>query len=267
MDTEGTKINHKERVRSQFGQTAADYVSSPGHRSGRDLDQIVELARATGEEDALDIATGGGHTALAIAPHVRSVVASDLTPKMLDAARGFILEQGITNASFEIADAEALPFADASFDIVTCRIAPHHFSDVQAFCNEVARVLRPGGRFVLMDSISPEEPDLDAFINELEWRRDTTHVRSYNLAEWRTFIENADLKVEAIELVNRTHDYPTWTARSRMTEDAKSDLDAWILSQPEATLDYFEIMIDGSDIQSFADHKAIIQSVKAGAEA
>ncbi len=265
MDNDGADIDHKERVRSQFGQTAADYVSSPGHRSGRDLDQIVELARTTGTEDALDIATGGGHTALAMAPHVKSITASDLTPKMLDAARTFILEQGITNASFEIADAENLPFEDGSFDVVTCRIAPHHFGDVQAFCNEVARVLRPAGRFVVMDSISPDDADLDAFINELEWRRDTTHVRSYSLVEWRTFIESAGLAIEAIEFVNRVHDYPTWTARSRMTPEAKRGLDGWILSQRPETIAYFDIRIDGVEILSFADHKAIIQAVKPGA--
>lgn len=265
MERNGADIDHKERVRSQFGQAAADYVASPGHRSGRDLDQIVALARATGTEDALDIATGGGHTALALAPHVRTMIASDLTPKMLDAAQAFITEQGITNARFEIADAEHLPFEDESFDIVTCRIAPHHFGDVQAFANEVAHVLRPGGRFVVMDSISPDDAELDAFINELEWRRDTTHVRSYSLPEWRSFIELAGLKIEAIELVNRVHEYPTWTARSRMTPEAKSGLDAWILSQPRETIAYFEIRIDGVEILSFADHKAIIQSIKPGA--
>lgn len=254
--------DHKERVRSQFGATAAEYVSSPGHRSGRDIDRLVEMTEPTGTEAALDIATGGGHTALAVAPHVASVVASDLTPKMLDAAREFITGQGVTNVTFELADAESLPFDDASFDIVTCRIAPHHFSDVQAFCNEVARVLKPGGRFVLMDSISPDDEELDSFINELEWRRDGTHVRSYSIAEWTAFIERAGLEIGEIEYVNRVHEYPTWTARSKMTDDAKASLDAWILAQPAQVIEYFDVKIDGAEIQSFADHKALIQSRK-----
>lgn len=262
MDRDAIETDHKKRVQSQFGQSAADYVSSPGHRSGRDLDRLVELARCTGTEDALDIATGGGHTALALAPHVKHVIASDLTPKMLDAARTFITEQGVTNAGFEIADAEALPFADNSFDVVTCRIAPHHFGDAQAFSNEVARVLRPGGRFVLMDSISPDDDSLDAFINELEWRRDTTHVRSYSIAEWRTFIDVAGLEIESIEFVNRVHDYPTWTARSRMTPEAKAGLDTFVLRQSPEVIAYFDIQIDGDDVLSFADHKALILSIK-----
>lgn len=262
MSEDSTGSEHKERVRSQFGTTAADYVSSPGHRTGQDLQRLVELARPTGEEDALDIATGGGHTALAMAPHVASVVASDLTPKMLDAAREFITGQGMTNVTFELADAESLPFGDASFDIVTCRIAPHHFGDVQSFCNEVARVLRPDGRFALMDSVSPDDDELDAFINELEWRRDTTHVRSYSIAEWQTFIEGAGLQIEQVEYVNRVHEYPTWTARSRMSDEAKAKLDEFVLGQPTEVIEYFDIRIDGVEILSFADHKALIQSRK-----
>lgn len=256
------EIDHKERVRTQFGSTAYNYVISVGHSTGHDLDRLVELADCQPTDEALDIATGGGHTALAISRHVKHVVASDLTPRMLDAAREHIEGKGVTNVSFEIADAEQLPFDEASFDIVTCRIAPHHFGDVQAFCNEVARVLRPGGRFVLMDSISPEDAELDAFINELEWRRDTTHVRSYSLAEWQSFLEEAGLQVEEAEYVNRTHEYEDWCARSHMTPEARAGLDRFVLEQPDRVKEYFEIRIENDQIQSFADHKVLIRSTK-----
>lgn len=258
----GSGIDHKERVRSQFGSTAADYVSSPKHRAGADLQRLVELAGCGPDDIALDIATGGGHTALALAPHVGQVVASDLTPKMLEAARGFIEEQAATNVTFEIADAEQLPFEDRSFGIVSCRIAPHHFGDVQAFCNEVARVLKPGGRFVLMDSVSPDDDRLDAFINELEWRRDTTHVRSYSLNEWRSFIEHAGLAVEQYEFVEREHEYESWTARSRMTPEARAGLDQFVLNQPVSVHEYFGIRLEGDRILSFIDHKVLIRSTK-----
>src|SRR5688572_28823263 len=94
--------NLRDRVQQHFGATAHEYVTSARHASGGGLDQLVELAEPTPDSDALDIATGGGHTALALAPHVRQIIASDLTPKMLDAAKGFLIEKGITNASFEI---------------------------------------------------------------------------------------------------------------------------------------------------------------------
>lgn len=253
---------HKDAIRRQFGSTAEGYVSSPNHRSGEDILWLVELAEPDEDDTALDIATGGGHTALAVAPHVGHVVASDLTPRMLEAARAYLEDQGIENASFEVADAEDLPFEDESFDIVTCRIAPHHFSNIAAFASEVARVLRPGGRFVLMDSLGPDDDELDAFINEFERRRDPTHVRSYKLAEWISVIEDTGLKVDHHEFVIRTHDYPSWTARSRMTAEDRSALDIFVMDQPESTRAFFGFEVIDGEIISFIDHKVLLRARK-----
>lgn len=253
---------HKDRVREQFGKTAQDYVSSIRHASGWDLDRLVELAEPKPTDEALDIATGGGHTALALAPHVRRIVASDLTPKMLAAAEEFIRSKGITNASFEIAEAESLPFDDASFDIVSCRIAPHHFDDVRAFCREVSRVLRSGGRFLLIDSLAPEEDELDRFINEVEWRRDTTHVRGYRASEWETFITEAGLTVDAIEPFQRRYEFDSWTARSRMSDDERRELEEMMLSAPDRVRDYFHIDVRDGRIDSFDDNKLLLRARK-----
>ncbi len=253
---------HKIQVQKAFGDTAQDYVESPMHRTGQDLVRIVELSEATPQDEALDIATGGGHTALHLAPEVKHIVVSDLTPRMLAAAQNFFAENGIENASFELADAEDLPFADASFDIVTCRIAPHHFSDPQAFVSEVARILRPGGRFVLMDSVSPDDRELDEFINEMEQRRDPTHVRSYNWAEWQRFFSNAGLVIDSHEIVIRSHEYESWTARMRMSKEDREALDLFILSQPQETLDHFQIIVQDQQIVSFIDHKVLLRARK-----
>lgn len=259
MDSSQT---HKIAVQEQFGRTAQDYVSSPTHASGQDIVRLIELTEATVSEVALDVATGGGHTALALAPHVGRIVVSDLTPRMLDAAREHILGKGVENASFEIADAEDMPFDDASFDIVTCRIAPHHFSDIQAFAGEVARVLKPGGRFVLMDSTSPDDDELDAFINELEQRRDPTHVRSYRLSEWIETLVSAGLTVDHHEPVIRAHEYESWTARSRMTPEDRKALDEWVLATPEWIREHFGVAIEDGKILHFVDYKALIRAKK-----
>lgn len=253
---------HKSAVQEQFGKTAQDYVSSPTHASGQDIVRLVELTEAKPDDVALDVATGGGHTALALAPFVGQIVASDLTPRMLAAAREHILGKGIENASFEIADAEDMPFDDASFDIVTCRIAPHHFSDIAAFGREVGRVLRSGGRFVLMDSTSPDNDDLDAFINELEQRRDTTHVRSHRLDEWIAVLEAAGLTVDHHEPVVRAHEYESWTARSRMTPEDRQALDDWVLETPEWIRDHFGVEIEDGKILHFVDFKTLIRARK-----
>ena len=264
MTNEGRTIDdeHKDRVREQFGKTAQDYVTSARHASGWDLDRLVELAEAQPTDDALDIATGGGHTALALAPHVCHIVASDLTPKMLAAAEEFIRGKGITNATFEIAEAEKLPFEDASFDIVSCRIAPHHFDDVRAFCREAARVLRPGGRFLLIDSLAPEDDELDRFINEVEWRRDTTHVRGYRASEWQEFITEAGLTVDAVEPFQRRYEFDSWTARSRMSDDERRELEEMMLGAPDHVRDHFHIDVRDGRIDSFDDNKLLLRARK-----
>src|SRR6202011_3355864 len=114
----------KAQVQDYFARNAEGYVASFSHRSGSDLERLIELGEWDSQQQALDIATGGGHTALAVAPHVAQVTVTDLTPRMLEKAREFLLSQGITNAQFQVADAEQLPSANATFDRVTCRIAP-----------------------------------------------------------------------------------------------------------------------------------------------
>lgn len=232
----------KARVREYFSRTAENYVSSATHRTGADLPRLIELGEWDEQQRALDVATGGGHTALAVAPHVGSVTVSDLTPRMLETARAFLLSQNVTNAEFVQADAEALPFADASFDRVTCRIAPHHFPDVARFVQEVARVLKPGGLFLLIDNIAPSAPERDTFINTVEKWRDSSHGRCWTLEEWQGFFADAGLQVEQQELFSRTHDYDDWTARSQLAASEKADLERFILEANEDLRRYFAVI-------------------------
>src|SRR5579862_1877237 len=117
----------KDTVRQQYGAHAEAYVTSPVHAQGASLARLVELTEPGPEWVVLDVSTGGGHTALAFASHVRRVIASDLTPEMLAAAERFARERGATNIEYQVADAEDLPFEAAAFDLVTNRIALHHF--------------------------------------------------------------------------------------------------------------------------------------------
>jgi ubiquinone/menaquinone biosynthesis C-methylase UbiE len=243
----------KDRVQAQFGAVAQSYVTSAGHAHGDDLRRLVELARLSGDERVLDVATGGGHTALAFAPHVREVVASDLTERMLAAAETFIRGQGVANVSFERADAEDLPFADAGFDVVTVRIAPHHFPRPQRFVAEVARVLRPGGRFLLDDNMAPEDPELDQFMNHFERWRDPSHVRACKLSEWSAWIEQAGMRVEHVEPLSRKrYDFADWTARMRMPEAERAALETWLLQAPPRCAEFFEIAVEDGRVRSLS---------------
>src|SRR5690348_8965010 len=252
----------KARVREMFGESAEAYVASPGHAGGADLNRLVELAAPALSDQALDISTGGGHTALALAPHVAHMTASDLTPRMLAAARDFLTASGVTNASYVIADAEHLPFLDASFDLVTVRIAPHHYASVTAAVHEMARVLRPGGRLVLIDNIAPEDAALDALGNRWEKWRDPSHVRNYTVSEWRTFLADADLDITDEETQRKTYDFASWTARMRMPADERAKLEADILAASPAAREYFAVTETDGHLVSWSADFLIARAVK-----
>lgn len=231
----------KALVQDYFSRTAESYVASFSHRAGDDLQQLIALGEWHPQQSALDIATGGGHTALAVAPHVAYITVTDLTPPMLEKARSFILSQGITNASFVIADAEALPFLDASFDRVTCRIAAHHFPNVLQATHEVARVLKPGGIFLLIDCIAPSPPELDTFDNTIEKWRDHSHGRSCTVEEWHSFFQQVGLQVEHTEFFRKAHQFDDWTTRSQMPANEKAALENYMLTSDSAIQQFFEV--------------------------
>ena len=200
----------KSRVQAQFGANAANYATSSVHAKGASLARLVELVAPQANWSALDIATGAGHTALAFAPHVAKVIASDLTPEMLAEAAKLAAARRLTNFSTAVADAEQLPFANATFDLVTCRIAPHHFPDIPAFVSEVQRVLKPGATFALVDNVAPdtettpgysraELSDAGAVYNAFEKIRDPSHGRALTTAEWREIVEDAGLAIRHTE--------------------------------------------------------------------
>jgi ubiquinone/menaquinone biosynthesis C-methylase UbiE len=214
----------KSLVQSQFGAHATAYVTSPVHANGASLGRLVELVDPQKHWHALDIATAAGHTALAFAPHVERVVASDLTDEMLVEAAQFLASKGATNATVAKADAEALPFGDASFDLVTCRIAPHHFPDVATFVAECWRVLKPGGTFALVDNVAPDiasvpgasKADLrNASIayNTFEKLRDPSHGRCLSTAEWLELIEDMGFTVAHQERLAKDMEFQPWAER------------------------------------------------------
>ena len=110
-------------MQTQFGSSAGAYVTSAGHAGGDDLQTLLGWGRARHARHVLDVATGGGHTALAFASLGARVVAVDLTEPMLHAARDFLRDRGAADVAFVAGDVEALPFREGRFEIVTCRIA------------------------------------------------------------------------------------------------------------------------------------------------
>jgi SAM-dependent methyltransferase len=155
---------------------------------------------------------------------VARVIASDITAEMLEEAKMLAAARSVANMETAVADAEALPFEAARFDLVTSRIAPHHFPDVPRFVREVRRVLKPGGTFALVDNIAPDaastagfsEADLSdaaAAYNAFEKLRDPSHGRCLGLAEWTEVIAAAGLEVRHREILPKAMEFAPWAAR------------------------------------------------------
>ncbi len=180
----------KEKAKKQFEQSGRNYRDSAIHAKGRDLEWIIEeIRRHPSPFLALDIATGTGHTAFALSRCVRRVVGCDLTPEMLRIAAEEANRRGIDNVTWAEGDAESLPFPDRLFDVVTCRIAAHHFPRAEQAFAEARRVLVPGGRMILIDNYAPEEAD--ALLNRVETLRDPSHFRVHTLSGWTRLLQQA----------------------------------------------------------------------------
>jgi ubiquinone/menaquinone biosynthesis C-methylase UbiE len=227
-------------VRAQFGKTAAAYVSSATHASGQDLERLIAVAAPRPGERALDVGCGVGHTLRRIAPLVAFAVGADATLEMMQAGRDSVVSAA--NAAFAQSDATTLPFADASFDLATCRLAAHHFSDPAAAFRDVRRVLRPSGRFVLVDNYAPDDPLLDTFINELEKLRDASHVRNHTIAGWRELLEDAGLRTSVeSDLMTTKITTEGWLERSQTPPDRATEVRRRLREAPEAAREAFHI--------------------------
>jgi SAM-dependent methyltransferase len=256
----GERIDQARRVQEQFGASAAAYVTSAGHAGGEDLDRLVAWGHALAPRRLLDVATGAGHTAIAFALDVApSVVACDLTEAMLRTARDFAAKRG-ARIGFVAGEVESLPFAAGAFDAVTCRIAPHHFADVPAAVREVARVLRPGGSFLLQDILGHDDAECAAFVTEVERRRDPSHVRAYTATEWRAMLRDAGLAVVDESLVAKVRPWDEWTGRMRMSPEGRRALDDYVRSAPDHCRAAFDFRLAGDRVEAFTDRMLLVRA-------
>lgn len=239
------------RVQAQFGAHARFYTTSNVHARGESLARLVDMVQPASRDVVLDVATGAGHTALAFASHVRHVVGLDVTSAMLPEGRLLAQHRVLANVSVTQGDAEHLPFADASFDIVTCRIAPHHFPDVARAVLEMARVCRPGGAVAICDTITPETLDTAAYINAFEMRRDPSHHWAYALEDWRQFFTQAGLALAIEETVSKTMQLTAWATQFGVTEERVFELRQELVHAPPDVQDFLKPRMTADDEVEF----------------
>ena len=209
-------------VRDSFRNVAANYSRSTFHASSVRLQEVLDLAKPRPGDLVLDVATGTGNTAFALAPHVRRVVGLDLTREMLEEARRVAAERGIANADWVIGDALHLPFQDDTFDLYAVRAAPHHFADVEAFMAEAFRVLKPDHDAVFIDC-APPVPARD-LLHEVEMRRDPSHVLSLTVDEWVAKLRRAGFEVEMAEARELDWNYEEWMGNMAVGPELAANL-------------------------------------------
>ncbi len=249
----------RQRVQTQFGDKADAYAASAIHAGRETLGRLVELLQPQESWRVLDVATGAGHTAHALAPHVATVTACDLTIPMLAKTRALAGEKGMGNVHVAAADAEQLPFVAGRFDLITCRLAAHHFPNVTAFLAEARRVLQPGGRLAVVDNVVPGsfstgrkarlQQQAGRYINAFERLRDPSHARCLSLAEWRQAFVTAGFVLEHEELAWKWLAFGPWAARMGVAEPTLTRLRVLLAQAPREVLEFLSPRFPGDTIE------------------
>jgi SAM-dependent methyltransferase len=238
--------SHETLVDAQFGAQATAYLNSDVHSQGPDLQALASLVAGKSQARVLDLGCGGGHVSFAVAPHVREVVAYDLSAEMLAVVAKAARDRGLGNLSTERGVAEKLPFADASFDYVFSRWSAHHWRDLDLGLREAARVLKPGGVAAFVDTVAPAAPLLDTFLQTVELLRDPSHVRDYSRAEWVALVGRAGLLAGAASEHRIRLDIRSWLERMRTPAVQADAIHALETVMSDSVRQHFAIEADGS---------------------
>ena len=254
-----TTRSHHDNVEKQFGSQASAYLTSAVHASGRDLQRLAERLADFPQATLLDMGCGAGHASFTAAGQVAQVTAYDLSSQMLEVVAEAAKDKGFTNIATQQGYAETLPFADASFDVVISRYSAHHWHDVGAALREVNRILKPGGRLIVMDVMSPGHPVRDIWLQTVEALRDTSHIRNHASGEWLTLISEANLIVDNLITDKLPLEFSSWVARMRTPEALVDAIRIYQQSASTEVKTYFALQNDGSftsDIIMLEAHKA-----------
>ncbi|HVC30465.1 MAG TPA: methyltransferase domain-containing protein, partial [Steroidobacteraceae bacterium] len=237
----------KEAVRSAFTRQAESYAASERVADPEGRRAFVGFVDPAPEASVLDIATGPGFVALAFAERVRAVVGIDITPAMLGRAELEGVRRDLANVRFELGDVESLPFADGSFDVVTCGSAFHHFPQPERVLREMIRVLRPGGRVAISDITTSEDAEQAARHNRIENLRDPSHTRSLPVSELVALGERNGLRTLRTQTVRRERGLEEWVAISKTPPETVEAVRRLLIAAIEGDSAGIGVWLDGSE--------------------
>jgi Methyltransferase domain len=204
-----------------WSQRAEAFRESPAHREGPDLELLVEWCEPGPGVKVLDVATGGGHVARRLREEGCTVITVDPAPGM---------------KADVVAPADHLPFEDGSFDVVTCRIAAHHFPDIRAAVTEMTRV--SNSLLVIEDNIFRGEN-----VEEAERLRDPTHVHCYSEDEWKEMVTAAGFEVEQVGHFDRRQSIDAWLDRVDTPPDAAARIRELLAERTEDGILAFDTIV------------------------
>jgi len=212
-----------QESRTQWDAAADRYRTSSWHSNEAALANLIQVAQPLGGR-VLDLATGAGHAALALAPFVDEVIATDTSPRMLEVTAAEAKRRGLKNVMVQLADVHNLPFEGESFDLVTCRTAAHHFEDPVKFLSEARRVLKSGARMILVDTTGCDEATADELVDQFERLRDPTHIRDYTKSAWQKMAARTEFVIEYEETVSKPLNAKEWLERLSAPEESRITL-------------------------------------------
>jgi len=212
-------MSHKAKIQEEFTRQAEAFAALRELHSAERINRLVDAISPAPHERALEIATGPGHVAMAVAARCREVVGVDLTDAPLQIAERNRRGRGITNLQFRQADAENLPFKNDEFDLVLCRFAFHHFEDPSVALREMTRVCRTGGRIAVEDLASSEISQRAAFYNLFERLRDTSHTRALSMSELLRLFGEHGLEIECAYTTDLVQSLEQWLSNSHTPPD------------------------------------------------
>ena len=216
--------SHDAEIDDQFTRQAELFAKSPALHNEAALALMVDAGEPEPGDTSLDVACGPGSVVAAFARRVHRAVGLDATEKMLDEARKLAAKMTLKNTAFHRGDVYRLPFADASFDIVSCRFAVHHFEDPPRAVAEMRRVCRPGGRIVVCDGLASDDPEKALALNRMELLRDPSTVEFRTLAYLKHLFADANLPAPTARFYQVVADMEALIASSFPANDDREGL-------------------------------------------
>jgi SAM-dependent methyltransferase len=243
-----TDFDHRAFSRRAYDARAAAYLASAVHAEGEDLAELAATVAAWGgpKRLALDLGCGGGHVAYRLAAVVEAVLACDLAPQMLATVAAEARRRQHDNIAVLCAAAEALPWPAATFDLVASRFSVHHWRDRAAGLQQAARVLKPGGLALFIDTLAPPCALLDTWLQSIELLRDASHVRNATLAEWVRDLGEAGLAIRRLHTGRLPLDFAAWVARTRTPPERVAAIVALQAEAGREVRRHFSFLPDGS---------------------